>query len=220
MKKILPLIIAGILIISGFVAIGTTSHETVLDTMIDAGIHANEISYISDEIINMTPYGEGVGLEDKDSWPPSHYDVEFLPRVNMVNLNDSSDAEYNFFASIPMAVFHHNNRVYQSLLISDDASDTSTEYIIDDWKTYLEEWGGAQHINFIGDVSEYKKGEIMNKYGLEWDQISNITGGPIDVANQIALHDWEYSDYIVLAPYISSPTDEDIESISLLIVSL
>ena len=62
MKKILPLIIAGILIISGFVAIGTTSHETILNTIIDAGIHANEISYISDEIINMTPYGEGVGL--------------------------------------------------------------------------------------------------------------------------------------------------------------
>jgi hypothetical protein len=162
--------------------------------------------------INSSP--EIIG-NDKQNWPPSHYDVEFLPRVNVVHSSSNTDTQYYFLAGIPMTVFHHNSKVYQSLLITDQLTDKPTQYIINDWATYLSGWGGAQHINFIGDVPISEKNTIRNTYGITWEYVTNITGTPIVVANQIAAHDWKNSEYVVIAPYIPSLTAEtDIESIS------
>jgi len=152
---------------------------------------------------------------DKDTWPPQPYDLAFLPRVTIVHTDTgNTDTEYDFLASIPMTTFHYDSMVYQSLLVTDQITDETTSYILDDWKTYLDEWGGAQHINFVGAVSKSVKNSIISQYGLSWEQTSNISGTPINVANEIATHDWKQSDYVVIAPYLSTLTDEDIESIS------
>jgi VCBS repeat-containing protein len=174
----------------------------------------NMVSSINNMDLNEISSGkQGSGGRNTLS-SPSQYEVEFLPRVIVVHIDEDNDTGYNFLASIPMTVFHHNNKVYQSLIISDHTDDEPTKYIMDDWKTYLDEWGGVQHINFIGEVSDFKKEEIMDLYEVGWEETSNITGDPIKVANEIALHDWRYSSTVVIAPYLSDLSKHDIESIS------
>jgi hypothetical protein len=151
-----------------------------------------------------------------DSWPPYHEEVRFLPRVNVVHISDeNTDHEYNFLTAIPMTIFHYDGNVYQSLLTTDQVTDLPTQYIIDDWNTYLSTWGGATDINFIGDVPDVEKTLLINKYGINPNHVSIINGTPLGIANQIAVHDWKTSDYVVIVPYLNPVTSEsDIESIS------
>ncbi len=151
----------------------------------------------------------------KTSWPPTHYQPTFLPRLTIVHTDDTNpDTLYHYMSSIPMMIFHHNNYVYQALLSTDHLDDSATQYLLDDWETYLQEWGGAQHINFIGEVPESTKTTIRTQYNVPIDQTSELTGTPISIANQIADHDWKYSDYVVIAPYMSSFSDDLIESVA------
>lgn len=150
------------------------------------------------------------------SWPPSHEAVAFLPRVNVVHVtDDNTDNEYNFLTAIPMTIFHYEGTVYQSLLTTDQTTDTTTAYIIDDWHTYLSAWGGATDINFIGDVPQSTMTALTSQYGVTQDHVSIINGTPIVIANKIAAHDWKRSDYVVIVPYVNPVvSDDDIESIS------
>lgn len=150
------------------------------------------------------------------NWPPAHKEVLFLPRVNVVHIDEEeTDSEYNFLTAIPMTIFHYDGKVYQSLLTTDHIADKPTEYMIDDWATYLNTWDGATDINFIGDVPDVEKTLLINKYGISPDHISNINGTPLSIANQIASHDWKTSDYVVIVPYLNPVSSEsDIESIS------
>ena len=82
-------------------------------------VTAMELKQDMDEDIFNRPSGiitrESSG---RGAWPPVHYNVSFLPRVNIVHLDESNTStEYTFLAAIPMTVFHHDNYVYQSLLI-------------------------------------------------------------------------------------------------------
>jgi hypothetical protein len=152
---------------------------------------------------------------DTTTWPPALPSPRFLPRVNIVHLEETTlSTEYDFLASIPLAVFHYNDLVYQSLLISDDLLDTATEYIREDFATYLEDWNGCQHINFIGDIPLSTKTILMTEFNTSWNNCTNITGDPLTVANEIALHDWSSTEKVVIAPYITTPTSDDIHSIS------
>ncbi|HEC77412.1 MAG TPA: hypothetical protein ENI33_09205 [Thermoplasmatales archaeon] len=178
-------------------------------------IHIKLLSLFLFAILLFSYLPESKPLQNKKGvWPPSHIKVKFLPRVNIVHLEDADiDTEYNFLASIPMTVFHYNGTVYQSLLIPDTIS-MPVEYIMEDWKTYLDEWGGVRHINFIGDVPEYKKIQFKNFYDVEWQNVTNITGNSFEVADLIAIHDWENSSRAIIAPYKQILSDDDIESIS------
>jgi hypothetical protein len=150
------------------------------------------------------------------TWPPNHEPTAFLPRVNVVHLtDDNTDNEYNFLTAIPMTIFHYQGTVYQSLLTTDQTTDMTTGYMIDDWNTYLSAWGGATDINFIGAVPQSIMTALTAQYGVTQDHVSIINGTPIVIANKIAAHDWKSSEYVVLVPYLSSVTAEnDIESIS------
>jgi len=150
------------------------------------------------------------------SWPPVHEGTVFLPRVNVVHVtDDTTDNEYNFLTAIPMTIFHYDGMVYQSLLTADQTTDITTQYVIDDWHTYLSQWGGATDINFIGAVPENNKTAFMTQFGVPLDHVSVINGTPVSIANQVALHDWKVSDYVVIIPYVNPVTSEsDIESIS------
>jgi hypothetical protein len=149
-------------------------------------------------------------------WPPSHEERVFLPRVNVVHVTDeNTDNEYNFLTTIPMTIYHYQGKVYQSLVITDQTTDMPTQYVIDDWKTYLSTWDGATDMNFIGEVPEDVKTTLLNQYGISQDHVSNITGTPISIASQIALHDWRDSEYVIIVPYVNPVSSEsDIESIS------
>ena len=152
---------------------------------------------------------------DATTWPPDLPSPRFLPRVNIVHLEETTlSTEYDFLASIPLSIFHYNDSVYQSLLISDNLDDTSTEYIREDFVTYLEEWNGCQHINFIGNISLATKTILMTEFNTTWNNSTNITGDPLTVANEIALHDWSSTEKVIIAPYMPTPTRDDIHSIS------
>jgi len=142
----------------------------------------------------------------RSSWPPAHKNTSFLPRVNVVHLDSESESHANFFSSIPMTIFHHDTKVYQSLLTTDMLDDQPTDFINEDWNSYLNQWDGAAHVNFIGNVSTDSKNEFLLRYDLSWEEASNITGDPIAIANEIADHDWRDSETVVIAPYLTSPT--------------
>jgi len=143
--------------------------------------------------------------------------LEVNPRVNVVHLTATDiNTQYYFLAAVPMAVFHYNGKVYSSLLIPDLLSDSTVGHIVDDWKVYLDGHSGERrHVNFIGGVSSAVQDAIRSKFGIadDWG-VSIIEGMPIEVANQIAEKDWKHSDYIVIAPYDSYPSDHTVESIS------
>ena len=158
---------------------------------------------------------DGEPLEDTTTWPPNLSSPCFLPRVTVVHLEESNiSTEYDFLASIPMNIFHYNTSVYQSLLISDSQSDMATGYLREDFATYLKDWNGCQHINFIGDIPPATKASLMAEFNTSWNNSTNITGDPLTVANEIALHDWTSTEKVIIAPYIPSPTSDDIHSIS------
>jgi len=161
----------------------------------------------------MTTNAYFVGISSA-SWEDN---LEVNPRVNVVHLTATDiNTQYYFLAAVPMAVFHYNSKVYSSLLIPDLLSDSTVAHIVDDWKVYLDQHSGERrHVNFIGGVSSSVQDAIKSKFGITDDQDVNIIEGtPIEVANQIAEKDWKHSNYIVIAPYVSSPSDHTIESIS------
>jgi len=143
--------------------------------------------------------------------------LEVNPRVNVIHLTDTDiNTQYYFLAAVPLAVFHYNGKVYSSLIVPDVLSDSTVAHIVDDWEVYLDQHSGeGRHANFIGGVSSTVQNAIRSKFGITDDQDVNIIEGtPIEVANQIAEKDWKHSNYIVIAPYVSSPSDHTIESIS------
>jgi hypothetical protein len=149
------------------------------------------------------------------AWPPVLPSPCFLPRITVVHIEETNPStEYDFLASVPMTIFHHNTSVYQSLLISDSINDLATDCIREDFATYLDEWNGCQHINFIGNIPYTTKTSILTQFNTTWDNTVNITGDPLKVANTIALHDWISSEKVIIAPYVPNPTPDEILSIS------
>jgi hypothetical protein len=176
-----------------------------------------QLSGIDQSTLTIQPSVDLKDIKDdtKDTFPPDQYEPAFLPRVTVVHTDSGSvNTMYAYLASIPMMVFHQDGLVYQSLLVSDHITESETEYILDDWETYLDSWGGAQHINFIGAVSESVKTSVRTQYGVSTDDTTEITGTPIAIANAIADHDWKNSDYVVIAPYSTSLNHNLVESIT------
>jgi len=143
-------------------------------------------------------------------------DVEVNPRINVVHVDTlNSNTQYYFLAAIPMVVFHYGDDVLSSLLITDHTTDQTVTCLLDDWETYLDQHPLLdRHANFIGGVSGTVQNEIKTKFGILDEDTDTITGTPIAVANRIAEKDWRYSEYIVIAPYKTTLTNGDIESIS------
>ena len=138
------------------------------------------------------------------------------PRINIVHVDTNNIAtQYYFIATIPMATFHYGDTVYSSLLITDDIADPTVKYLLDDWQKYLEPYSGIvrKHANFIGGVSNDAQDTILKQFKIADTDFDVITGTPIEVANKIAEKDWQYSDYVVIAPYKEELTNHDIESI-------
>jgi hypothetical protein len=147
------------------------------------------------------------------SWNGVLKSVKVHPRINIVHVDTNDIAtQYYFLATIPMAIFHYGDTVYSSVLIPDDISDPTVRYLLDDWQEYLKWYAG--HANFIGDVSSTVQDSILRRFEIADTDFDVINGTPIEVANKIAEKDWQYSDYVVIAPYREELTKHDIESIS------
>ncbi len=141
----------------------------------------------------------------------------FLPRVNIVHLDQSSgNTQYYFLAAVPMTIFHYDNQVYNALLLSDDITDETVGYMLDDWQVYLDQHSSLRrHLNFVGGVSPSVQSAVATQFGVtDPMDISVIEGTPIEVANQIAEHDWRSTSTVVIAPYLTTLTDHGRETIA------
>ena len=141
----------------------------------------------------------------------------FLPRVNIVHLDEGTgDTQYYYLAAVPMTIFHYNDDVYTALLLSDDITDQTVGYMLDDWQAYLDQHPSLdRHLNFIGGVSTSVQNTVAAQFGVtDPDDISVIEGTPIQVANEIAEHDWRTAGSVVIAPYLTTLTDHDRETIA------
>lgn len=105
--------------------------------------------------------------------------------------------EYAFIASVPANVFWHNKTLYTAPIIYGES--ITGDYLLEDWKTYCDHWGGISYMDFIGPYStDYI--ETMKDY-LESEKYGSIVAdNPYEYAAEIALHDWTNSDAAVIAP--------------------
>lgn len=144
--------------------------------------------------------------------PAGAEDQAYTAQVTIVHYDESQvDNQYNFMAAVPLAVTHSSSAVYSSLLIS-DKNELSNRYIAEDWKTYLDNGGGTQLLNFVGDVSTGVRTRATTFFVPQ--RTASYAATPIEVANQIALGNWTTSVTAVIAPYVTNPAKHDLESMA------
>jgi hypothetical protein len=136
-----------------------------------------------------------------------------LPRVTIFHY-DTADTNvlYDALAAVPMNVFHHQGKVYQSPLVADKLETETTGYLLEDWVNYLYTQGGVKRLDVIGPVPANVEAQYRTMLGLRQTQVRHFNGTPIAVASQIALAEWTQSEYVVLAPFPTQPNDDCLES--------
>ncbi len=136
-----------------------------------------------------------------------------LPRVTVFHYDTAdNDMLYDALAAVPMNVFHYDGKVYQSPVVADNLDTETTGYLLDDWKAYLSSQGGVQWLEVVGPVPPEVEAQFCTMLGLSSSQVSHLNGEPIGLAAEISSHDWTQSEYVVLAPYSQTATDDDMES--------
>lgn len=136
-----------------------------------------------------------------------------LPRVVVAHCDTSdNDTLLSALAAIPISVFHYNGKVYQSPLVADDLSIETTNFLLDDYVTYLSSEGGVQQLILVGQVPAATQTQLMAQLGIGSSKLTRVLGSPIVTASQIATDEWTTSEYVVIAPYTASPGDMYCES--------
>jgi hypothetical protein len=151
-------------------------------------------------IPNSTAYSENNGFDKGVSWKP----VVPIEKVTFVDFDEESYLDdYSYLASIPTSVFYYDDKLYshpllyyQGPLNSDkkeitlDAR-TGINYFMEDWMEYC-----YQRLDemILINVPKYK----VNHWSARNYTVINGNNS-YDIANKIALHDWSYSDNVVLA---------------------
>lgn len=148
------------------------------------------------------PYGdnpEGV------SWKP------VMPIKNTILVNYDGESyldDFAYLASVPAAVFYSesNDEIYSSPLLfyqkSQELSDEEkvlnagqgVDYFMEDWLTYAD--GELDNVQFINVPSE-DVDELTGKWNTSDYKVIQKTC-PIQIAKEIALYNWEYSDSAVI----------------------
>ena len=143
------------------------------------------------------------GFEKGISWQP----FEALKKVTFVNFDkDTLIDDYAYLASIPASVFSDGETIYSSPLLlfqprnAYPAEDKyrflndyqSIEYLTDDWMEYCN--GRLDQLTTINVDTNDLEDEWKTK------EYKAITGeDPFEIASEIALQDWSYSDNAVIA---------------------
>ena len=143
------------------------------------------------------------GFDRGVSWKP----MIPLKRTTFVNFDPETYLDdYSYLASIPTTVFFdkENNRLFSNpLLFYQDEQNVNDNqrtlnarqglnYFMQDWMSYCEE--NLDHMMLINIP--------QNKIDTTWHakNITSITNdSAFEIASQIALHDWSYTDQVVLA---------------------
>ena len=96
-----------------------------------------------------------------------------------------------YTAAVPAAVHWEGSSRYTSLLTY-DSKVRETGILHGDWAGYLDQTGGAKHIDFLGPVSTQRQGEIAAYYGYPQDtEVVTEAESVYEAAADIASYYWE-----------------------------
>lgn len=148
--------------------------------------------------------------------PVKNYNVNetFIPlqRIFIISTNESSYAdEFAFLATLPLAVFHHENSVYVSPILFSDLA-IAEENLLKDWVSYTERHGNISCIIGIGSISlddQKKIQEIVEKPIYPSFPMNDLYA----LSAKLALLDWTNSNYIILTPIPSDFSTPEIYTI-------
>ncbi len=159
-------------------------------------------------ILVQSPIITSISMQSQPSFDkgPSYTSVTPIKEVTMVEFDENSYLDdYSYLAAVPTSVFQSNGRLYSNPLLFfeeeytvEDKKERSLnarqglDYFMDDWMQYCDT--ELYQMNLIN----VDKNEIPS----EWDskEVNSISSENIyEIAKEIALKDWSYSDKAVVA---------------------
>lgn len=155
----------------------------------------------------LLPISQAVDIDRIESFGkgPSYTDVVPMKKVTFVNFDDESYLDdYAYLAAVPTAVFNQKDKLFSHPLLfykdeyeyENDEERTlnsrqGIDYFMEDWLSYShDKLDQMTLINVpLEKVDQWKANEYST---IECDN-------PYDIASQLALQDWSYSDEAVIA---------------------
>lgn len=160
-----------------------------------------------------------ISADTNNNYPSFSKGVSYKPvvpleKVTFVQSDESSYLDdYSYLAAVPTAVFTEENQIFSHpLLLFDDTIYYEEEKFTLNAKEgidyFMEDWMGFCN-NRLDEITLIN----VDKKDLEatWktDEYNTIKGeNPYDIASDLALHDWSYSDEVVIA-VIQDETDQN-----------
>lgn len=136
---------------------------------------------------------------------PSYLPVVPLKNVFLINYDEDSYLDdFAYLAAIPSSVFRQNGRLFSYPLLffdepyeyEEDSERTlnprqGLDYFMDDWMSYCN-----------GQLDQLKSVNVgINELDESWRAKESFmidSDSPYEIANEIALHDWSFSDVLLL----------------------
>jgi hypothetical protein len=151
------------------------------------------------------PVAQALDIDRGFDKGPSYIPVVPMKKITFVNFDENSYLDdYAYLACIPTAVFRDNDKLFSNPLlfyqdyypIKNDKERSlnarqGIDYFMDDWMTYCD--GRLDQMTLVNvgeeDVIQWKADEYVK---IESDN-------PYEIAKEIALQDWSYSDDAVIS---------------------
>ncbi len=106
--------------------------------------------------------------------------------------------EYAFLASVPANVFRDEiGNLYMAPIIYGESM--AGNYLLEDWKTYCDHWGGVSYTDFIGPYSNDYMSYMKGYLGTD-NYTSIMVNDPYKYGKEIALREWINSSSAVITP--------------------
>jgi len=156
---------------------------------------------------SFAPLSQGLSVDSYNGFDkgPSYINVVPMKKVTFVNFDQETLIDdYAYLASVPTCVFEDDGKLYSNPLlfyqdehITEDKKELSLnarqgiDYFMEDWMGYCND-----KMDVLTTVNVPK--EKLNKWNAkEYNMIS--ADNPYEIASEIALSEWSYSDDVVLA---------------------
>jgi hypothetical protein len=134
-----------------------------------------------------------------------------MPGLVLVHDDGGADALYNYFAAAPYSVFHYGDDTYQTPVLADAVGNVTVAHFFEAYRDYLAGRGGLKDLVAVGGVAEADVEYTREYFGVNKNELWEINGSPPGVACELS-RGWRESEYVVVAPYVAAPAEEDVES--------
>jgi len=157
---------------------------------------------------NITAYNKG----------PSYTNITPLKKTTFVSFDDDSYLDdYAYLAAVPTTVFEESNRLYSNpLLFYQDKQKGQSNLVLDSAVgiyNFMEDWQKACG----GEFDEIIAINVEENKIKQWDakEFKIINGkNPYKIANNLALHEWSYSDDVVISVIENTNQEKEKKEIS------